>query len=99
MHRFGKKIVEKNWRGRLKKNAIDYTNGPGKLCRSFQIGLGEYGADLVSGNLFIENSGMKISKSKIKRLPRVGISSRHKGYDLPFRYLAEIDDLGQTYKL
>lgn len=91
----GRKIVEKNWRGRLKEKAADYTNGPGKLCKSFQIDLREYGADLVSGKLFIEDGGANISDKKIRRLPRVGINSKHKGYDLPLRYLAEADSLGQ----
>ena len=49
-------------------------NGPGKLCRYFQIDKSFNNENLATSNkLWLEDHGVKIKPSQIKRSPRIGV--------------------------
>ena len=56
------------------RGVMALANGPGKLCRWLKLNKSFYGEDLVkSRRLWIENRGVKVSRSQIITGPRVGI--------------------------
>ncbi|RJQ32334.1 DNA-3-methyladenine glycosylase [Candidatus Parcubacteria bacterium] len=48
-------------------------NGPGRVCRYFGIDKKFNGSDVETGDLWIEDSGLKISPKKIEASKRIGI--------------------------
>ena len=75
--------------------AADITgiNGPGKLCRYFQIDRSFNNEDLATNNrLWLEDRGMKINYNRIKSSPRVGVNYAGAYKNKPWRfYLARLD--------
>ena len=70
----GIEAIKKLRGGRVKKD-VDLTNGPGKLCRAFDIDLDLYGVDLTSQSspLFIGESIDKV-EFEIETSKRIGIT-------------------------
>lgn len=56
-------------------------NGPGKLCQAMGISMADNGADLETGNLWIDDDGF--IPSAVATSTRVGLSQ---GRDLPLRF-------------
>ncbi|MDP3683401.1 MAG: DNA-3-methyladenine glycosylase, partial [Ignavibacteria bacterium] len=65
-----------------KKEFLNLTNGPGKICKAFNISKLENGIDLCGDELFIA-AGEKVPKKNIVRTSRIGIK---KSKDLPWRF-------------
>ena len=62
-------------------------NGPGKVCREFQIDKKLNGMDLCkSRELWIENFGEKIKPSQIKKDKRIGVDYAGKWKDKRWRF-------------
>jgi DNA-3-methyladenine glycosylase len=57
------------------------TNGPGKLCKAFNLTREDNGLDLTGDKLYLEDRGYKVST--IKRSQRIGIK---KGVDKLWRF-------------
>ena len=81
----GIEIMIKNRFGR--ENLIDsemcnLTNGPGKVCKAFNITYEHYGTDLTGNKIYLIESQLK-NGEKIGRSKRIGIS---KSKELPWRF-------------
>lgn len=74
-NRFGKKEM-------TKRELINLTNGPAKICEAFQIERSENGTDLTGDKIFICDAP-KLSRNQIETSTRIGIK---KSVDLPWRY-------------
>lgn len=61
-------------------------NSPGKLCKSFAITKEHYGSDLTGDDLFLEDWAIHVAPSRIRTSKRVGIATRHEGFDTALRY-------------
>lgn len=64
------------------KEKINLTNGPGKVCRAFNINREHYGIDLTGNRIFILDRP-KLSSKDIVVSKRIGIK---KSVDLPWRF-------------
>lgn len=64
------------------KELLGLTNGPGKICKAFNITKKENGTDLSGEEIFILDA-KKVDKSKIVQTVRVGIK---KSAELPWRF-------------
>jgi DNA-3-methyladenine glycosylase len=64
------------------------TNGPGKLCISFNITKQLYGADLTdpTSGLFLTDDNFQIADDQIVKTARVGIDYAEEYKDMPWRY-------------
>lgn len=81
----------------VKIDGVDYkkTNGPGKVCKIFQIDKNLNGVNLVPKNvgvcrgqtLWTEDRGIKIKSSQIKRTPRIGVDYAGEYKNKKWRYL------------
>jgi len=60
------------------------TNGPGKLCVAFGLTTKQTGMDLTTGNIYIEDHGIK--PGKISHSPRIGI---REGLDKDWRFFID----------
>lgn len=66
---------------------IEDIKGPGKVCRELRIDRKLNGTDLVKSNeLWLEDSGEKISRSKIKKGKRLGIDYAGRWKDKLWRF-------------
>jgi len=65
-----------------RKEFVNLTNGPAKLCKAFKIERAKNGTALTGNEIFILNSP-KLNPSKIASATRIGIK---KSVDLPWRY-------------
>ena len=74
-NRFGKVLIDE-------KVKVNLTNGPGKVCKAFNINKGHYGLDLTGSHVFILNN-LRINKRDIVVTKRIGIK---KSADLPWRF-------------
>lgn len=81
----GINIMKENF-GREVKNDLELTKSPGNLCKSFGITLDLYGEGLTEDKIYLEDQGEKVSKENIIATVRVGIDSKHEGYDQPLRF-------------
>lgn len=70
-----------------------FASSPGKLCRSFGITTAHYGLDLCGSRLFLEDPQVPVHTDAIRTTTRVGISSRHEGYDALLRYSVRPADM------
>lgn len=70
-------------------------NGPGKLTKAFSIDkqLNGQSADEDSG-LWIEDSEIKIPKSRIRRTPRIGVDYAGEWAAKPYRFVLELEKPG-----
>ncbi|HZZ99124.1 MAG TPA: DNA-3-methyladenine glycosylase [Candidatus Paceibacterota bacterium] len=65
-------------------------NGPGRLCRLLNIDRTLVGTDVIDGEeLWIEDRGLVVPKSKIERTPRIGIDYAGPYKDKPWRFVLE----------
>lgn len=76
----GLDIIEKR-RGRAKGNAL--TAGPGRLCLAMAIDRNDYGADLVTGPLYVEEGNQPVTIDVSKRK---NIDYARWGKDFPWRF-------------
>lgn len=55
--------------------ALDWVEGPGRLCRALHLDKSLYGLDLCApgARLYLEDRGIKITAKQIKKGPRIGI--------------------------
>ncbi len=68
-------------------------NGPGKLCRYFQIDKTLNNKDLTTSHrLWLEDHGIKIKPNQIKRSPRIGIDYAGKYRNKPWRFSVKLID-------
>lgn len=74
-NRFGKKNA-------TKKEILNLTNGPGKVCQAFGITKNHYGLDLTGDEIFLLNQP-KVKDEDIVITKRIGIK---KSVDLPWRF-------------
>ncbi len=74
-NRFGHNLLNE-------KEKINLTNGPGKLCKAFNIDIGYNAIDLTGDEIFLLNQ-KKISVNKIVVTQRIGIK---KSIHLPWRF-------------
>lgn len=74
LNRFGLKDVPNNKKYNL-------TNGPGKICQSFQINRNHNGIDLTGNEIFLLDN--RVKETEIIVTTRIGIK---KSIDLPWRY-------------
>lgn len=65
---------------------IDWTNGPGKLTKAFEITMDYYGHDCMMSPLYIAEGS---SVHKICESPRVGIPNTGEARDYPWRFYVE----------
>jgi DNA-3-methyladenine glycosylase len=68
-------------------DANKLTNGPGKICKAFDLTKAHNGLDLVGENLYFEDRGYK--PSKIERTSRIGIK---KGTEKKWRFFEPASD-------
>jgi DNA-3-methyladenine glycosylase len=59
----------------------DLCNGPGKLCQALGIGLDDYGTDLESSSVWLEDDGFRPGEIAVSG--RIGIAA---AVDLPLRF-------------
>lgn len=62
------------------------TSGPGKLTKALGIGRSFNGKYLLDDEIWIEDSGMKLAKSKIAASERIGIGYAGRDARLPWRF-------------
>lgn len=63
---------------------VDLCNGPAKLCQAFGIDRGDNGANLLEGDIWIEDDGFEVSQ--VATTARVGLSA---GKEALLRFYAE----------
>lgn len=66
---------------------LTLTNGPGKLCRTFNITGDLHAKRMGRGTLWIEDRGERISRSQIIASPRVGVEYAKHCTQYPWRFL------------
>lgn len=71
---------------RKRTSLFDLCSGPGKLCISCGIDKSDYGRDLSSSSLFIED-GEKIASAQIISTPRIGVDYAQEAKELPYRFV------------
>lgn len=74
-NRFGRKLVDD-------KEKFNLTNGPGKLCKAFEINRSHNGTDLIGDEIFILDQP-KLKKKEIAVSKRIGIT---RSVDLQWRF-------------
>lgn len=75
-----------NRRGKL-KNEFHLTSGPGKLTKALGIDRKFNGKYLLDNEVWIEDSGISISRSKVIATPRIGIDYAGEDAALPWRFI------------
>ncbi|MDQ7818099.1 MAG: DNA-3-methyladenine glycosylase [Melioribacteraceae bacterium] len=75
INRYGKEIISE-------KELINLCNGPGKVCRAFNINVNDNGTKLTGNDIFIVDS-KNLKPVSISTSKRIGIK---KSVDLPWRY-------------
>jgi len=68
----------------------EIANGPGKLCQALQIGLDDYGSNLIAGPIELRRAARHDPPVRVERTRRIGLS---RGREHPYRFLA----LGNPY--
>lgn len=69
------------------KNLKNLCNGPGKMSKAMGISTHHNGLHLTGNMIWIEETDVKIPKSKIIASPRIGIDYAEEDKDLPYRFL------------
>lgn len=73
-------------RRHLPESNIHLTSGPGKLTKALGIGRSFNGKYLLDDEIWIEDCGMKLAKSKIVASERIGIEYAGADARLPWRF-------------
>lgn len=63
------------------------TNGPAKVCQALAITKTQYGIELTSDKIWLEDSKQKINEQHILITPRIGIDYAAEDKDLPWRFV------------
>jgi DNA-3-methyladenine glycosylase len=72
-------------------------DGPGRLCRAFDIDLALNRHDATAGqSLWIEDRGERIRRSAITALPRIGVEYAGKWAEKPWRFRMRTGPIGPT---
>ncbi len=80
-YRYGKAVEE------LKKSQVkNLTNGPGKLCKAFNITKELNGEDLTGDRLFICENQAQEDSFEIVKAKRIGIDYAEEARDFPWRF-------------
>ncbi len=76
----------------------DLVSGPGRLTKYFQINKKFYGKKIApQSKLWIEDAGIKIPRSNIKRTPRIGVDYAGPIWSpKPYRFFIEKDALDKV---
>lgn len=69
-------------------------SGPGKLCKYFHIDKKLNGADLTDNVLWIEDQGILIKKSAIKRTKRIGVDYAGEYKNKMWRFCFKLTSVG-----
>lgn len=81
-NRYGRDYEELN-----KKEIINLTNGPGKLCKAFDITKVNDGNDLCDGKIYIsENENEEQKKLEVISAPRIGIDYAEEAKNYLWRF-------------
>jgi DNA-3-methyladenine glycosylase len=79
---------EKGYPAAILIRGVEGFSGPGRLTRGLEITKEENTKiALPESGLWIEDRGVKIPKSKIKRTPRIGVNYAKEWTDKPYRFL------------
>jgi len=70
--------------GLSKREIINLTNGPGKLCKAFKIDKSYYGEDLTGDRLYICDDGYK---GAIERTKRINIDYAEEAKEFLWRFI------------
>jgi DNA-3-methyladenine glycosylase len=73
------------------KFTIDYslTRGPGNLARAMGLSKIHNGQDLFSGEIFIEDDGLRYKKDEVVATKRIGIAYAREDAELPYRFIVK----------
>ena len=92
LHRYGKPISELE-----KKQILNLTNGPGKLCKAFNITKNMNGEDLTNNMLYIcEKKGFK-ERFDIIETKRIGIDYAEEAKDYLWRFYIKGNEYVSVY--
>jgi DNA-3-methyladenine glycosylase len=72
---------------RAVEHASGLADGPGRVCRAFDINLALNRHDLTSGrHLWIEDRGEQVPRSRIGAFPRIGVAYAGEWAAKPWRF-------------
>jgi DNA-3-methyladenine glycosylase len=73
----------------VKADDVSYqqTNGPGKLCRHFNISKSLNRIRVTDDKLWLEDRGIVVPRQQVKKLPRVGVDYAGVYKDKPWRFV------------
>lgn len=76
---------------RTGKPSADYslTKGPGNLARAMGISKIHTGGNLFSGEIFMEDDGLRYNKDQIAVTKRIGVESAREDAELPYRFIVK----------
>ncbi|MFN8283049.1 MAG: DNA-3-methyladenine glycosylase [Chitinophagales bacterium] len=74
-------------RRNMSKADKNLTNGPAKVCQALAITKTQYGMELTSDKIWLEDSRQKINEQHILITPRIGIDYAAEDKDLPWRFV------------
>jgi len=88
-------VGEEEYPAAILIRGVEGIDGPARVAKAFSIGRGQYGLrSSRTSNLWIEDRGVSIPLSRIKRLPRVGVSYAGEWAKKPLRFcIAERQNL------
>ena len=81
----GISTMERNF-GRDVPDAVELTDSPGKLCKSFGITKQMNATDLTGDALWLEDIGLDVSPGLIRQTKRVGINPKYAGAAAELRF-------------
>ena len=82
----GEQIKRRNF---TKKEKIQLTNGPAKLCQALGITKLQNGISLIGDTIWIEDRFFKVPKNKIITTTRVGVEYSEEDSMLPYRFIMD----------
>lgn len=78
------------------RNDSKNLKGPGRLCRYLDIDRQLNQENLISSkNLWLEDRGIKLKPSQVKRTKRIGVNYAGKYKDKPWRFVLVLDENGK----
>lgn len=76
--------------------ALEGIYGPARLTKALGIGKKQNGRPIARGTgLWIEDRGVRVPKSRIKKAPRIGVGYAGSWAEKPYRFMLERFDRGQ----
>lgn len=77
--------IRRTGKQQTKANMVNLTNGPGKLSQAMGITMSEYGLDLCTSRLRVEE-GISIDEQEIATGPRINIDYAEEAIHFPWRF-------------